>query len=445
MCLISICPKGTEKNTDKVYDFIRSGFKCNKDGSGYMFKRNGENKITIKKGFFNDVEKMIDSIKSENLTIDDELAIHHRMGTLGLISQENTHPFVCSDVESEVSAVSITIDKPCMVHNGIFRGLLIFERMNPDFSDTYAFARYIAGNKHLSKMLDTADDTTMFKFVNNDIIGSNKICILHPTRDMITIGNFINNEGYLHSNDGYCRYVKNVGGVEDIDWEEYYGIRSKRNHSTKTSIGFQNPGKGKNHPKASSTGGTKVLLLDQNGNNKNIRKFDNTNMTITSTNSHHFYFYLKTSWESYLDKSYVKKYILEKPFNSSEINVVLNLVLTDEKQWVTFQCIPTQELIDKYYYVPKESYYKIYEDFYKLMTGIKDFGGKTLKKLNVLLNKPISMHKKDTDTIFYKKVGDFYTKGSLKAYKMYLEKLEELNNKAVISSNASLVEAVPAD
>jgi hypothetical protein len=209
MCLVSVCPKGKEKFNDQVVTFIKNGMSSNKQGSGYMFKRSGENVITIDKGYF-DEENLISSIRERNLGVNDELVIHHRISTSGLISGSNSHPFVISDNHDEVCAQDITINKPCLAHNGCFSRLTDYMKLQPDFSDTYAFARYILSNPNIYNIMEV--DYELFKTILDPIISGSRVAILFPDKDVKLIGDFKEVDGYYHSNYGYCRSTYDYGG-----------------------------------------------------------------------------------------------------------------------------------------------------------------------------------------------------------------------------------------
>ena len=211
MCLISVIPEGIEKNIRIISRFIIQGMKTNTDGSGFMYKRANESKIGVKKGYFN-AERMINDINSLNLQTNDTLVLHHRFGTEGEQSDENTHPFIVSKDHNEIVSLDTITDKPCMVHNGIFYNIRDYVKLNPTFSDTYAFTRYILAE---NQMLDMAyDNITLFNKLTEKIVGSDKICILHPTRPMLLINSFIKDNGCYHSNGGYKQYVWDRGGQE---------------------------------------------------------------------------------------------------------------------------------------------------------------------------------------------------------------------------------------
>ncbi len=406
MCLVSIAPKGTPKDTEEVYAFIKKGFECNKDGSGYMYKRNGSKFITIMKGFFN-LQELIDSIKAQKLKDDDELVIHHRISTAGLVSQENTHPFICSEDHEELKATVLVADKPCLAHNGMFTGLFKLEMLNPDFSDTYAFARYIMGDENIMKIYNT--DPDKFSFLFDRFVGSSRVAILHPDKDLTILGKFVKDNGYLHSNSGYCTYVHNRGGSEDSNWKDWV------NQSVESSTEKNKP----SIPFKLDPALAKVL----NTNPKyTLRRFDSRNVDLTSKNFHHFNYVKKSHYEAHKDKSKLKVYFLPSTLDLDSKNTSMQQITDAVYNVYTTEI--TDVLIHDYYYIPKIEYSAIYDDYYKLITSVTDIGKKTIKKLNKLLT---NKHKsRPEDGLFYDKLGCFLSKASLVAFRDWLENAAKL-------------------
>lgn len=223
MCLISVIPKGIEKNREDLKGFIEQGMSSNTDGSGYAIKKNG--KLFLNKGF-RDSEILLNEIMKHKLTKKDELIIHHRIGTSGKKDAINMHPFlVTSDLEI-LKTTSGNTDLPIMAHNGVFRG---FTRMNSDFSDTFHFIQELMSTPELLDLLKR--DNVQFKKVLSDALGWNKLAFLFPDRDLLLLGDFQEDNGCYHSNGGYKKYVYNRGGVErdDESLHNRYTNRTKTN------------------------------------------------------------------------------------------------------------------------------------------------------------------------------------------------------------------------
>lgn len=424
MCLISVLPKGTNKNSEEVYNFIKSGANCNSDGSGYMYKKSGNNKIIINKGFFN-VDYLIESIKKLNLTEEDELVIHHRIGTLGEISAENTHPFVITKDNEESRKIDLITNKPCMVHNGIFWGIREFEKLNKDLSDTYAFSRYI-----MPDMMDILENNKdLFDFLLSSTIGNDKLCFLRPNADLLMIGNFIEKNGYYHSNSGYCRQVFNKGGVESENFMNA-GTFSE-GHSTN-----------KNVPASLSLYSKNTNNNQSNTNKLTINKFDNTVIKITNKNFHHFKFISKYIYDTITNNDNIRNMCWE--INGFDENALMQDMFKNNDSGIGSSHIaaPTSSLNSEYFYIPKnDNYVTVYKDLFNLVAQYPKFSKNGYKNLEKIINN--NYHKSDFDSIKYGKIQKRVFKLTLRLYKEYLDdckKLMDYNASKIINN-----EHVPAE
>ncbi len=210
MCLISIGPKGTEKTGIALASFIKQGMESNTDGSGCCWKKDKTKYVSLKKGF-RKPEDLIEFIDSLKLTIDDEIIIHHRIGTSGEKNDVNMHPFVVSRDVIKLQAIEGKFKHPIMAHNGIFG---FYSDYYSKFSDTYHFVEKFMSNRNILNILKEDVNYFMDLFRGSQI-QSNKLAFLFPDRDLITIGNFTEDSGYLHSNSGYKKYEYNYGGLND--------------------------------------------------------------------------------------------------------------------------------------------------------------------------------------------------------------------------------------
>lgn len=445
MCLVSVCPKGTEKNTKEVEDFIRSGYNSNRSGSGFMYKRNGSTLVNVQKGYF-DIEKLLKDLKELNLGVNDELAIHHRIPTSGDRNDLNTHPFVISNIHEEVCAVKIAINKPAMVHNGVF-SVNKYEYLNRNMSDTYAFARYIMGNKHIMNLL--LDNQELFEYSLSSVISHGRVAILFPDRDLVMFGSFVEDNGYFHSNGGYKTYTRNVGGVEKKDDDDFEDdtvfvcgfpmtIRKKKDHNSN----FLNEGSAfrEEHAKfipaprneAKSTipkidiVERQLTIVKKEEEYKSLTKLvtlDNTFINIDFSNYKHFRYIRKTNWDARKIDDKTTLFCI-KDFDA---NVEFQTIFygTDGiESAINVETILTKVLIDDCYYIPKGNYYyDIYTDYKKLVNlSIKPTktGVKTLEK------KLSACYKKSAvDKIPYSKVtnGRVEKKFCKKALELHLADL----------------------
>lgn len=220
MCLIAIAGKGTDKYSEEFLNGIINGSLTNTDGIGYAFKKNRSKKVYISKGY-DDISKVISSLKSKRLGLNDELVVHLRIGNRGKVSVEMCHPFVVAKDSIEILQNHTYVDKPIMVHNGTFTAYTNYD----GFSDTYKFIKEFMYHPSLIEMLKT--DEKFFKDLFSVKLSTNKLAFLFPNddTDLIRVGYFQENNGYYYSNDSYKSKKVNIGGEEWDSLEEYYEKR----------------------------------------------------------------------------------------------------------------------------------------------------------------------------------------------------------------------------
>lgn len=340
MCLISVLPKGTSKSGDYVENFIISGMRSNREGSGFMYAKNGDDKVFIDKGYF-DIDKLLQAIRALNLTEEDELVVHHRIGTSGKVSRENCHPFVITNEHQNIIMTKGYTFDTALVHNGIFRNIDEYMRLNPDFSDTYAFTRYIA-NPAYNLMTNQPEE---FQKQFSVMLGWSKICLMHPVEGIQMIGDFIQDNGYFHSNQGYKNYnYIDIGGVEQ--------------------------------PKKNSAGGGKQLTLpsvyDQAKINKEKLKLTGHYININNFNATHFIF---------TDPDYMADSRAYEFHNFDEAALLNYLSSRSDQTGYYVGETHLKELI----YHPKgafEEFYKEYFRFINTVTISKSFIKKAFNMLN---------------------------------------------------------------
>lgn len=418
MCLISILPKGTEKINEKTIAFIKSGMSCNRDGSGFMYKKDGDNKVYVKKGYFN-IDFMLNDLKELDLKENDELVIHHRIGTGGSVTGVNTHPYLIDNSEDTKFTEGV-FEKPCIVHNGYIFNIADLELLNPKFSDTYAFARYFLTKPYVLNILNEFPQD--FEFMFSKFLGNSKLCILRPEGEMIKIGNYIEDNGYLHSNNGYCSYVHNRGGVE-----ENFPIRIGKkntdfttNYSKQFSEGFSNI----NNLFPQSSQPAKKLYQ--------MNKMDDSIIKLSKDNFHHFLFINKEQYNSNAEKkdserSPLKSYILQNFDDSLYLNITESKNTINSKIWLA---VDRQRLIKDYYYVPRDlKTINIYAALLEIVNTYPNYNKSSYKKLFNLLKKRSTINKDDNHTIRYDRMNKAYPKIVLQYYYEYLTyKRDSVNN-----------------
>lgn len=239
MCLIILAPQGSDKNSEKLFEYIKYSSKINKDGMGLAFKRVTSNKIYVNKGH-TDPNKVIELIKKFNLKERDELVIHARIGNKGEVSNENCHPFVVNGNDEFKNFLAGYVDKPVLFHNGTF---LEYSSHNSKDSDTYLFNRDFLSDSRIQDILFNSKDTfeSMFKSKLND----SRTCVLRPIKGsgIVTTGKYYTEDGYLFSKNNYKPYVSNTNyaynscnGYTDDYTDPRYQDLFKNSHILGTAV-----------------------------------------------------------------------------------------------------------------------------------------------------------------------------------------------------------------
>jgi hypothetical protein len=444
MCIVSIAPKGTDKDSQYVKDFIVSGMKCNTDGSGYMYKRAGEKTITVVKGFFENYQELIDSITAQKLQKEDELVIHHRIGTSGKVTKENCHPFVLSKNHKECCALKITTEKLCLVHNGYFSSIDHYMSLDRDFSDTYAFSRYVLSNPLLQQIMLT--DKDLFRHLTRSIITSSKVAILHPEHDLIMLGDFIEDKGYYHSNHGYCRYVRNVGGSEDDtngygiehapwNWQGLFARNGGRNNTPvtkpKPSLVLIEAGEGGSKPTSAIASLREDVLIKAVLSRKlpNVPEverlvdksiiLDTTVIELSSKNCIDFYYMPKDEWLQRRARHHISIYIMSTFDKKSEYTNLVSPKTTEDGTMLVFG-EKTANIGDGYYLIPKLSAVQTYKDYFRLVAKLPEVKKQTVKKINNIIRRAAT--KDPHEGLRYKRLNTTITR---RAFEMFVEIAEK--------------------
>lgn len=213
MCLISIAPRGTDKYSDFFLEAIRYGASINSDGIGMSFRKKDDDRIYYNKGF-RTFDKFYEIYKTHGLTIDDDVIIHCRRKSNGLISVEACHPFILTPNNEDIDSAGPNMTKcATLFHNGY---LYNFDKLDPEHSDTYNFARHFMRNKDILSMLKTKPE--VFKQLFGDLIKEDRFAIMLPVLNSstITLGNFFTENGYSFSNINYKPSVSNTTDSKNI-------------------------------------------------------------------------------------------------------------------------------------------------------------------------------------------------------------------------------------
>ncbi len=207
MCLISFAPEGTDKYSKKFIEGIKKGATNNTDGFGYAYWLPGEEQIHFDKKF-QSVETLLEALEKLKLPNESKLVVHSRNGNKGAKDVFNAHPFIVSETLEDEYTIQGETDKPILVHNGTFFG---YNDKDNIHSDTYLFVKKFLAIPEVLSILKR--DINLFRDLFDNKISTNKLIIMFSNGQTKVIGNFIEDELYLFSNDTYkYTYVKDVGG-----------------------------------------------------------------------------------------------------------------------------------------------------------------------------------------------------------------------------------------
>lgn len=190
MCIICVSKSGVQQPNDNT---IRTMFRRNPHGAGYMYARDGM--VTIHKGFMN-VQDFLAAVHAEHFTAEDSVVYHFRISTQAGVNPSMTHPFPLSNQLRKMQALDL-VCRCGIAHNGIIR--LTSDPDNKVYSDTAIFITdYLSQIIH--RRADLRDPETL-KLIWE--LAQSKFAILDGGGYVATIGHFIEDRGLLFSNDSY--------------------------------------------------------------------------------------------------------------------------------------------------------------------------------------------------------------------------------------------------
>ena len=240
MCIIAIKPKNKNLQDKET---LKTCFTRNQDGAGYMFVHDGA--VEIKKGYmtFDEFYKdLINDYNKYNLK-NQNLVMHFRIGTSGQSKLGCTHPFIITNDYDKLNETRIKSNIG-VCHNGIISN---YNDRNGKYSDTQI---YIA--KVLTPLIKLNINSYKFKDIQEIIkdTTNSKWAILDKFDDVYTIGDFVEDNGYLYSNSTYkkfeYKYTTYQGWYDDdFDeddakwWKSYYKAMAKTSTTKKPT---QTPG-----------------------------------------------------------------------------------------------------------------------------------------------------------------------------------------------------------
>jgi len=190
MCIICVSPRKVRQPSLAT---IRTMFRHNPHGAGYMVARNG--KVEISKGYM-DVDSYIAAIRAERFTAKDPVVYHFRISTQAGVNPQMTHPFPLSNRRAHMKALDV--DCQCgIAHNGIIR--LTTDPTNREYSDTALFITdYLARIIRTPADLRNRDTLSLIQ-----ALAGSKLAIMDASGYIATVGDFISDHRLLYSNGSF--------------------------------------------------------------------------------------------------------------------------------------------------------------------------------------------------------------------------------------------------
>lgn len=476
MCLIVVIKSGVEKYSDFLLKSVETASFSNYDGIGFTFKRKSTGKIFISKGY-KEYEDFLKVYKNKNLSQDDEVLIHLRIGNKGAKSVEMNHPFVVSNDKEEILLNHKYVSKPTLVHNGTFSDHAV---ENSKYSDTFFFIENFMSIPEVLTLLKR--DLTLFKSVFTNVLKTNRLAMLFPGNDkLLTIGNFIEDEKYLFSNLSYTDSTySNVGGVDIFSNGYRRNLPNKFDEVYNRNI----------FKKAQSNSRFEDLIEEESGNNYKEHLHKSNRFSVKQSINHSDItkfekqlileksIFVKegdgTFLHNFCDVLYIpltksvqyglSKFILKK-WNYQDFNLVAtessrdsgivqgksykitcydelgeNHILTQVIDNVELNCtfISDVEIYNKMYVTPRGGEYGIYYDVYKLLCTGNVMSKNQFKKLGKTITKFET--KKKYDSLTYQSISSLKIKTLEILYNYtleYLEDFESVNRKLFIKNLSS--------
>ena len=221
MCLLMMKPSGVGYDHKFMLSAIESGIVTNRDGIGGAVRKSSSNILRMNKGHFNhSKEDFYKWLKNQDIQPEDEVLVHLRWGTNGSKTIYNQHPYILGEkstlnnfgVVSELTVDDDDVQTGVFAHNGIFSGNE-YEAFDMNLSDTYNWGlSYFRTDKQIQALKNAPHALISTNSTLSSSLQGEKVCFMFPDRDMIILGNFIDDQGYLFSNSGYKSYIEDRGG-----------------------------------------------------------------------------------------------------------------------------------------------------------------------------------------------------------------------------------------
>lgn len=161
---------------------LKNCFDNNPDGAGFCYRKDTYSQITMKKGYFTFKEFWGDYKKIDN---SNEVLIHFRIGTSGLMDKDNCHPFLING-------------KDYLIHNGILKD---FPTTKTKSDTNYLCSNLLKGldvtNYNLQRILEIS-------------IRDNKIILMPELSEVVILnehlGKWINGNWFSNTSYQSCNW-----------------------------------------------------------------------------------------------------------------------------------------------------------------------------------------------------------------------------------------------
>lgn len=400
MCLITAIPKGKVKYSKDLEGFIKEGMSSNTDGSGFMYKRDGENVVNIDKGY-RSPESILKAIRDLDLQIKDELVIHHRIGTSGAKNEINMHPFVVSDNALVLQTIKGAVNLPVMAHNGVFSE---YSDYQSPYSDTYHFVNQFMSIPEITSLVKR--DTKTYQKIFGRLMSYNKLAFLFPDRDMILIGNFTEDDGNYHSNGGYKTFVYDRGCSSDKD-SKNTGLVCR--HNSRYFQDNDTESDDDDYPSREATATAKVIsqVISKRVVENNL-VFDAELINVTKDNYKHFIIIAIDNWNKGMitkGKAYTFEHFHE--------DTIYNYIVTFDEDKIMHSINYNNHKQNFRIYIRAE-FVEFYKGLFNLVKEINGTPSKTmLKKIGKVIERRKNQHSfkyKDYGYVKFKDLKYLYEK-----------------------------------
>ena len=211
MCIIVVKKAGIDM---PEMDILQRCFESNRDGAGFMWA-DGK-KVIIRKGFmtFADFASAIDAEIPEPMRKHTSIVMHFRIATHGKVKPETCHPFPVDDEPDKLRET----EAECrfgLAHNGVIPG----RTTNDTWSDTMDFTAGVVAP--LARMNPNFIHSSDAMELLESACGS-KLAIMDGAGDIVTVGQFTEDDGVLYSNTSYLRFVKSWTSYGSLWSDSYY-------------------------------------------------------------------------------------------------------------------------------------------------------------------------------------------------------------------------------